>query len=198
MVRRYILPGTNVLELGGCLGIVSASIRNRIGPTAQHVIVEACPDLAPVCLANASLGASPGCVEVITAALDYSHSPRVLFQSGSNALQGRVSPDQREGIATPAVTLSELARRMPAGPFAVVCDIEGTELSLILNEADVFSRVEILILEAHPQLFPDGPTDTERLVDELARHGLQLQESDSHVYCFKRSRVSLRTEAIGA
>jgi len=198
LVRKHIPPGSNVLELGGSLGIVSASIRNRIGPTARHVIVEACQSLIPICRANASIGAAPGSVEIVEAAVAYSHSPTVQFQPGVSALQGQLSTNPQEGVATPAVTLSQLAKRMPAGTFAMVCDIEGAEKGLILNEREVFSRVEILILEVHPHLFPEGAADSSRLVEELERRGLQLHESDSNVYCFKRVGISLHTEAIGA
>ena len=198
LARQHLLQGMNVLELGGCLGIVSAIIRSRIGPTAFHLIVEANQDLTPICRANASIGANPESVEIVEAAVAYSHSPTVQFQPGVSALQGQLSTNPQEGVATPAVTLSQLARRMPAGAFAMVCDIEGAEKGLILNEREVFSRVEILILEVHPHLFPEGAADSSRLVEELERRGLQLHESDSNVYCFKRVGISLHTEAIGA
>lgn len=41
MVRDFLAPGMNVIELGGCMGIISALIRDRIGPEAKHVVVEA-------------------------------------------------------------------------------------------------------------------------------------------------------------
>ena len=38
MVQKYISHGFNVIELGGCYGIISALIRKQIGPHAKHII----------------------------------------------------------------------------------------------------------------------------------------------------------------
>ena len=54
LIRKYLKFGTNVVELGGCYGVISALVRKIIGPNAQHVIVEADPDLAAICSLNAN------------------------------------------------------------------------------------------------------------------------------------------------
>ena len=55
MVRKYLSIVMTVIELGGCYGIVSALIRKQIGPDAKHIIVEADPSPAKICVLNANL-----------------------------------------------------------------------------------------------------------------------------------------------
>lgn len=186
MVREFLRTGMNVLEMGGCLGVVSATIRNRIGPDPRHVVVEAIPELAEICRSNAMIGAAPGATEVVNAAVDYSGSPTVLFQFGKNAHVGRLARGEAEGIKVSATTLSSLAQRLPPGPFALVCDIEGAEIELVEREPEVFSRVSVFILETHPRFYPGREADRDRLVAAILGRGFRLADSESDVRCFVR------------
>ena len=72
MVRKYLTFGMNVIELGGCYGIISALIRKQIGPDARHIIVEADPSLAKICACNANLKNTNKLADIVVAAVDYS------------------------------------------------------------------------------------------------------------------------------
>lgn len=187
LVRSFLMPGTNVVELGGCMGIVSALIRSVIGPDAMHIVVEADPKLRPVCEANAKQGAADGKTRMVGAAIDYSGQDTVVFAQGENAHNGRVGGAGRIGIEVPAIRLSDLADDLPDGPFALVCDIEGAELDLIAKENALFSRMSVVILETHPHAYPNGAKDFDAIIASLQASGLKLVKQIDDVVCFVRA-----------
>ncbi len=186
MVRQWVQHGQNVVELGGCFGVVSAIIRQAIGPGAMHIVVEADATLAAVCAQNAAIGAAPGRSVIVAAAVDYSGQPTVTFQGGHNAHVGKVSAGG-SGIAVPAITLRSLTDRLPPGPFALVCDIEGTETALFAAEGDLMPRISVLVLETHPHVYPAGMTDLATMVARITDSGLRKVAEVDQVMCFVRA-----------
>jgi FkbM family methyltransferase len=190
LVRSHLVPGMPVIELGGCMGVISATIRATIGPSAPHVVVEAMSELARICEVNAASGAAPGATSVIVAAIDYSGRTSVRFAPGPNAHSGSLAKPGESGVDVRAVTLSEVASRMPDGEFALVCDIEGTEVDLIARESSVLDRVRVLILETHPASYPDPQRALGLMQRRLEERGLHLRSTDGNVWCFLREAPS--------
>ena len=187
LISRYVPKGANVIELGGCMGVVSALIRQTIGPDAKHVVVEANPDLVAICKTNATRYASEGAAEVVQSAVDYSGKPSIAFAKGHNAHVGRVAQAGEAGFTVPTTTLSSLAAKLPEGRFALVCDIEGAELALVENEAETLRSVNPLILETHPGIYPEGQADLDRMCATLASLGLHQVSETEDVICFRRT-----------
>lgn len=184
MIRAHLAPNMPVIELGGCLGIVSALIRQTIGPTAPHIVVEANPRLARMCEPNARIGAIKDATQVVVAAIDYSGAATVSFSTGRTAHGGHVA--QGGDITVKTTTLSTLAASMPAGPFALICDIEGAEVGMIENEADTLARVSLLVLETHPKVYAAGDADTRRLISLITASGLRQVAQAKNVLAFAR------------
>jgi FkbM family methyltransferase len=189
MVQRHIRPHENVLELGGSVGIVSAVIRKTIGPDAQHVILEANPDLIEICKENANIGAKPGRTEVVAEVLDSSGSASVCFRNTTDALGGRVARHGEDGVEVRATTLAKLVKRIRPGWFALVCDIEGAELALLERELQAMARVRVFILECHPHLYPGKQVDLDRIIGMTEGCGFQLVDSEHCVYTFVRPGI---------
>ena len=190
MVRRDLAPCQNVIELGGCFGLISAVIRQAIGPDARHIAVEADAGLARACAENAVIGANPQCTSTIVAAVDYSGRDTVTFQTGHNAHVGHVPGAGEVGATGKPVattTLRKLAALLPDGPFALVCDIEGTELALFQADADLLPRITLLVLETHPKVYSGGEADLAQMVATITASGLRVVEEAEQVICFTRS-----------
>ena len=185
MIINHLPLDTNVIELGGCLGVISALIRHRIGVNAHHLIVEANPDLTDICLSNATNTTTKN-TNIIVAAVDYSNKKYVNFVFGHHMHVGRVSKEQKTGIPTRTTTLSELVKRIPKGPFALICDIEGAEEHLFEREDTLISNISLLILETHPYMYSDGKNTQKKMLDCIASFGLQEIDREGDVVCFKR------------
>lgn len=184
MVQKYIVKGANVIELGGCYGVISALIRQKIGPDANHIIVEANPTLAAVCAVNANASTTINKAEVVVAAVDYSREKEVTFAAGTNAHVGHVALEGESGFTVPTTTLSAQAEKLHGDEYVLVCDVEGAELDLFENESISLSRVKILILETHPKIYPKKEFDLQRLQQNIEKIGLIEIERSESVICF--------------
>ena len=184
LINKYVSVGSNVLELGGCYGIISSLIKRKIGERAKHIIVEADPTLTPICLKNANLQSSKNKSQVINAAIDYSGAKQVTFVRGSNAHVGRLAKDGEVGFTIPAATLGSLLKGFPDGPVTLICDIEGAEVDLTRNEHKNLERVELIIIETHPAFYDDGEISNQKLVAELEKIGFVKLEHQDNVICF--------------
>ena len=185
MVKSYLEVNTNVIELGGSLGIISALIRNQIGPHAKHIVVEANPDLAAICALNAKQDSEMGATEVVVAAIDYSGAESVKFSAGNNAHVGHISRKNEVGLTTPTVTLKKLAQRMPKGPFALICDIEGAEVQLFKEEQSILSRLSLVVLETHVNEYSNGKVTQKDMLDKIKKAGLEEVARSEAVICFR-------------
>lgn len=184
MIIAHLPKSMPVIELGGCLGIISALIRRQIGPTAPHIVVEANADLAAFCRPNAMIGAAEGATQIVVAAVDYSGATSVSFSTGRMAHSGRVEASGK--ISVPTTTLSKLAASLPEGPFALICDIEGAEVPLVLHDAATMARVSVFVLETHPKLYPGRKLDEEALLSAVKKTGLRCVAQAKNVYAFIR------------
>lgn len=188
LISKYLPVGTNVVELGGCMGVISAVIRNQIGPDAFHIIVEARHDLAQLVTLNAMRNASPDKVQVVEAAIDYSGAETVSFAVGRNAHVGRVSAEGgKSSVTVPATTLRAVSAPLGGETFALVCDIEGAETDLIAKETKIFEQINLVIIELHPKQYEAGQHAIDEMVATLASHGLQRVEQVENVVCFVRA-----------
>ncbi len=187
-VRSALKRSTDVVELGGCLGVVSRVIRDTIGPEADHVVVEANPDLLPVCAANARMAGQTGRTEVLGRAIAYD-AQTVTFQHGGNAHVGQVlsvGAASAHAVTVPAMTLSACAAHLPENrPFALVCDIEGSEWDVFEREDGIFSRVAHAIVEVHPHAFAARGASEDDFLDLAAQRGLTPLERRGDVVLFR-------------
>jgi FkbM family methyltransferase len=170
LARRWIDPNLPLIELGGCMGILSAHLRRLLAPTMQLVIVEANPGLAETCEANATRRSSNAHTHVICAAVAYGVD-HVDFHLNRNVhVSGIASADKKANHRSPAVTLGKLVReQLPVDTdYTLVCDIEGCEYDVLEKDADALGRCKLAIIEVHPQLFDDQLAAQQRF-ESLAR-----------------------------
>ena len=184
MVDKYLSFGKNVIELGGCYGIISALIRKKIGPHAKHIIVEADPSLAKICAANANLGNINNKADVVVAAVDYSGAEQITFAHGDNAHGGHVATTGEVGFTVPTTTLAEQVLKLPEREYIPVCDIEGSELELSKREKKALSQIYLLILEMHPDVYPRKSLDYQQIQKNIENAGLVEIEKSNEVICF--------------
>ena len=189
MVRKYLTLGMNVIELGGCYGIISALIRKQIGPDATHIIVEADPSLAKICACNANLNNTNNMPDIVVAAIDYSGANEITFARGPNAHAGHIANDGEPGITVPTTTLAEQVSKLTKEEYVLVCDIEGAELDLSQNEQTALSRAYLLILETHPKIYPRKKLDYQQIKTNIENIGFVEIEKSGAVACFASKKA---------
>jgi FkbM family methyltransferase len=182
LIRKYVNPGMNVIELGGSLGIVSQFTRKHIGPDATQVIVEADPELARICRETQEKSVPNPNTQVVPAAIAYG-SPTITFAHGKgNVHVGRLAgpadgPVGENKIEVPTCTLAKLREMLPDdSAAALICDVEGAELDIIRNEPAEVAKFAIWLVEFHPHIFAEKGSSEAEFFDLCDRAGLEVLE----------------------
>ncbi|WP_066807266.1 FkbM family methyltransferase [Sphingomonas asaccharolytica] len=165
-VHRYLLRDRDALELGGSIGVMTATIRGLLNPGRRHVVVEADPRLATILRRNLELNGRRDVV-VEEVAIAYG-TDSVRFAIGPTSLGGRIDDSQRAGetIEVPAVTLAGLIEHHAFDDFCLVSDVEGVEWQILREDAAALTRARRIIIETHDR---DGYGGYEAFLEELPR-----------------------------
>ena len=144
LAKRYLKPEMAVLELGGCLGVVSCVI-DKVCSEGTHVVVEANPNLVPILARNR---ARNNCEFAIEHCLVSRTSNGTFFLHdlivGGSATRGTGS-----SVRVPVLTVDDLQEKHGVTFNALMCDIEGGELEFLSQNADFVRNLDVAILEIH-------------------------------------------------
>lgn len=186
MIRKHLGADRTVIELGGSLGVIARLVRSRLDPGVRHVVVEANPALLETCRANAVIrDADP--TEIFAAAIHYD-GPIARFELSGNVHANRVNgAGGGRMIEVPAMTLADVwARAGRPETYALVCDIEGGELPMVMRDGPTLACASLIIMELHPQYYPAGTTDEAAIRGQMAELGLEEIDRVSDVSVWKR------------
>jgi FkbM family methyltransferase len=152
-VQKYLPRDLDVVELGSSLGVVSSHIARRINPDRQLVCIEANPEMIDFVRRNVRMNGGGDRVAIIEAAIDYDgDGDFVMLELREDNTTSRLSTGG-SGVSghvrVPATTLSRVLRQQDIGDYALVCDIEGAEVPMILNDAAALERCRLMIIELH-------------------------------------------------
>jgi FkbM family methyltransferase len=189
-VNEFLREGLPVVELGASIGFISAQIARRVKGQVQ-VAVEANPAVIPVLQRTLSLNGLDH-VQVCQAAIDYSDTPIARLRVSDNNCLSRLEDTAdggcpgESGETTAAVRVRTLAEILGTGigDYALVCDIEGAEAGLILEEeAAVRSRCRQLIIELHHTRYKGRTYTPQQLGTELCKRcSMRVLHTDGDVW----------------
>lgn len=126
-LKQFLPPSATVLELGACLGVVSCITNRMLANPAQHVVVEANPDVIPVIQENKSRNNCSFHIEHCM----LSNEPVNEFFIGKSLLTSSVRRQGIEKILVPGKTLSDLEKQYGLSFDVLMMDIEGGELDFL-------------------------------------------------------------------
>jgi FkbM family methyltransferase len=183
LVAKWLDPACPVVELGGAFGIVSGVVGAQLAAGTPHVVVEANPALVEFCRSNAAAARPAGApVTVIGAAIAYGGNGYAEFWPSDAFLGSRLARRGEAGtIRVPATSLGSVLASTGLGEYTLVCDIEGAELDLVGNEANLLARCRLAIFELHPDAFADKGSSEDEFIGLLAGAGLDVVDRDGNV-----------------
>ncbi len=186
LVTKWLRPDLPAIELGGCLGIVSAHLRATLNTDQKLTVVEANPNLIEICRVNATHPRPDSPTEVINAALAYGTS-EVPFHINRNAHISRLAKIGIEpNFMCPAVTLGDLVAKFDTKTdYCLVCDIEGAELDLFRNDQEALRHCAVAIVELHPHILEQNNTNVDELLELASAAGLQKVTQIDNVAVFQ-------------
>ncbi len=182
-VRKYVKTELPVIELGGCLGVVSCISNQLLKDPRAHVVVEANPHAIPLLEENRLRNDCK--FSIVNSAIAYNE--KVITFQPDRDLRG--SSLAREGDSTPVmvgtIRLKELVEEKQFASFTLICDIEGHECELVEHEPEIVRMADTLILETHARMI--GEEKNAIMLQKLKEMGFQIVDTDVFVVVMTRS-----------
>ncbi len=186
------IPNINklsVLELGGCLGVVSVVLNKKLDDPKKHIVIESNPKLIKYLEYNKKIN---NCSFSIKNTLITSNKDNNVFYSYDKLVAGGVQNihrlDDKETNKTKHIidtlTLDELKSQVKYNFDLLVMDIEGGELDFLL-EFDV-SNFKYILVELHQFLMPGIENFNSKCLDELNWRGFNVVESVGNSFLLKK------------
>jgi FkbM family methyltransferase len=166
LIRRHLPSNATLLELGGCIGVVSCIANRCLEMPRAHVVVEANPKLIPILQRNRDANGAEFAIEHAAV----SRKP-VRLAVDQNMDSSRAAS---KGIPVPIITLEALQEKHGLTFDAIAMDIEGAETAFLDENPDALSRIRFLMIEFHPDIV--GKDSLQRLRNLLQKTGLRRQD----------------------
>jgi FkbM family methyltransferase len=181
LTRKYIAPDATVLELGGCLGVISCLVNRRLADPRRHVVFEAHPLIVPYLEANRRRN---GCEFEVRQQI-ISRAPTATFYRRDPSIGG--SSTVRVGrlaIEMSTTTVERVEHETGFTFDSLVIDIEGGEHGFFTENVGLVERLRVVIVEFHPLIIGDAACAEIR--DQLAAAGLSLRGRRGRVEAWLR------------
>lgn len=150
LIRRFLDPALPLVELGGALGVVSCIANAQLRHPSRHVVVEANPALLPLLEANRARNKSQ--FSILHRAIGYGR-PTLAFPVSLDVLASSAHVPAASTVTVRTTSLASILRDYEFSRCNLVCDIEGTEIELVREEAAVLAgAVEVLVMEVHDRV----------------------------------------------
>lgn len=181
LTRKHIPRDATVLELGGCLGVISCLVNRRLADPRRHVVFEPHPLIVPYLEANRARNCCGFQVrqQVIARASTATFYRRDPSIAGSSTVRiGRLK------IEVPTTTVERVERETGFAFDSLVIDIEGGEHLFFTENMGLAQRLRVAIVEFHPQII--GNAACAEIRDRLAAAGLALRDRRGRVEAWLR------------
>ena len=189
-VHKYYSGDSDVIELGGSLGIVSSHIGSLMKPDRKHIVVEPNPFLISVAKKNIEKH-SKGNFKLINAALNYSSQKSRLAITTNNTANHLVAEMTGDGkiFEVDSLTLGSLVEGEKLTDYTLVCDIEGSEIDFLLNDAKALASCKEILIELHDTRNNDTFYSIADLKTLILKSGFKLVENEGPVFVFRRQKL---------
>lgn len=191
LIGKYVKANANVVELGGSIGIVSSHIISRLSNQSKMVVVEANQKLIPAILNNLKLFNAAGSVsaQVLHNAISYDSSSIFLYTADNNNTSSSINSEGK-GVEVNCLSLNSILETNAIDTFTLVCDIEGAEVSVIVNDEAALAKCGVLIMEVHHTEYKGLTYSQDDIIELLKTKGFNLLERDGHVVAMQNLNLN--------
>lgn len=187
LLHRFYDGQSNVVELGGSMGIVSGHIASLMKHGRKLVTVEPNPYLAATIRRNIEQYKKDN-YSIVQAAIAYGVN-EVDMEISMNNTASKMSASgagAQGAVKIPAATLSGIVQSNNLDSYTLVCDIEGGEAGILLNDAAALQRCTQLFIELHDTHANGRDVSVQDLVQLLKGCGFECKYHEGPVYYFTR------------
>jgi len=185
-ISKYLPPHSVVVELGSSMGVVASFVANYL-THKRLVLVEANPTLIPLIQQNLLLNQVSNFSIFNLAITD--RSTKLWFTPGSDTISGGITHEAKnDSELVEGIKLAELLDRAGVDDCVLISDIEGAEVSFILD-GNGLKKCSMLVIELHEVDFNGRSYNPKDMVALLvSTHGFNLIDQYGNVAVFARSK----------
>lgn len=177
-LKNYVHPDATVLELGGCLGIVSCLTNRILKNPKNHVVVEANPNVVPHLERNREHNHCQFSIENCMVS-----SQRVNeFFVGKSILASSPIRATTNLISVEGKTVEDLERQHGLKFDTLIMDIEGGELQFLRENRDWLRNLRTVFLEVHEHAEVLTAAEVEECRQILLGSGLKMALDDGNFW----------------
>jgi FkbM family methyltransferase len=171
-VKKYMDSSYDVVELGGSIGAISIQIGRKI-KGRKLISVEANPSLLKIQRENLAANGIAN-FEQINAAYG-SEKQSVWFALGEENTLGKIGEEGKgNGFLVETISLSAIVKAYGLSDYALVCDIEGAEIDLLLHEQEALRMCKLMVIETHETVDQNRRYSAEEMKTMLLQMGFEL------------------------
>jgi FkbM family methyltransferase len=149
LISKYLPVDSRVMELGGCIGVVSCIINKKLAFPNNHIVIEPNKNILPHLVKNRNRNACKFIIENSPISKD----KNVSFTIHPNMLLSGIHKNGGEVVECLSTTPLELEKKYELEFNFIVMDIEGAEQSFIPEFKDYLSKnIRGIIFEEHPDV----------------------------------------------
>lgn len=184
LIRKHLPADRPVVELGGCVGVVSCITNRMLDARDRHVVVEANPRLIEALEKNRAR--THAAFDVLHAAVAYGRDEIEFFLNDEVMASSTSRTGQR--VVVPTTTLQTICRARNFERVSLVCDIEGSEIDLIAAEIDFLrGSVGWFFVEFHPGT--STPAEIAEAQARLADAGFELADESADTRAYRNRNL---------
>jgi FkbM family methyltransferase len=167
LIREFLRADDRVIELGGCIGVLSCLVNSQLSSPCRHLVVEANPELIPLLKRHRQLNRACFAIEECAVSIQ----PEITISVHRFMTHGGIfTQDGARRIRVRGRSLADL--HASHGPFNVLLiDVEGSELEILRISSALLLQYRLVIVELHKELVgAEGLEECRRI---LASAGLK-------------------------
>jgi len=182
LIKKYLDSGSKVLELGGCVGVVSNVINDILIDKSNHLVLEANSNLIPFLMENKMANNAEFKIENKI----LSEKKESWFYISKNIL----SSSSHENVLLEKKKIKGISWGKIQNMYSIsfdtlIMDIEGAEYEVL--KSINFEKIKLIIVEFHPNLISE--LKIEELKDLLEKNLFSLKDRIANVDVWKKNKT---------
>jgi FkbM family methyltransferase len=183
-ISKHLSNETDVIELGSSIGVISSLIGKVKGHSKKMVCIEANPIIIPICVNNLELN-QIGNAYVRNYGIGLKGS-QLFFHEGISNIHGYLSERDSSNFPVEVKSLSDIIEEFEIISYTLVCDIEGAEVDILLNDPSSLKRCNCVIIELHEVMREGYLFRIDEIKQMIISCGFRLVDYKGDNYVFKR------------
>jgi len=184
LAKLHINPEIPLLELGAFIGGVACITNKLLKHPSLHVVVEVNPAILGVLKYNKELNDAQ--FTILHGAIGYDTKEFFISDYGMSTTISSESDSTSTRVQ--ALTLENILQKTKYEYVSLICDIEGSEISLVKNEAHILAQfVATIIMETHPGITEQISIND--MLKNLYSKGFSIIDKIENVYVLSNNKL---------